>query len=445
MADARVPFRLSPRPIGMRPATVNTIEQLGFHLAAFYRAAGRLYQDSVRGNIEAWPAQLLDRGKSDQVIALARRNRLRRRFPLVIRPDLMLSEDGGITATELDSVPGGLGVLDALRTGYTAAGFETVGLDLAGAFADGLRAQAGLDDPFVALVVSDEGEAYRPEFGTLAQALQRRSLRCRAVKPEELAFADDGVYLSSETPHQRVDVIYRFFELFDLINVPGADSMFAALQRRQVVITPPPRAPLEEKLLLALFAHRGLEPFWRNQLGDESMDVLRNHLPATWVLDPADLPPFAAIDPPLKSGGLSVRRWEQLHAASQRQRRLVVKPSGYSPIAWGSRGVTIGHDVKADEWSKSLTAALDAFEQSPHVLQLYSASRRFQVDWLDGDADRLKRSWVRGRFSPYYIDTGGDVLFAGILATACPDSSKILHGMADAVMAPVAVDEQSVL
>ena len=441
----RAPFRLSPNPIGVSQGTLDRIERLGPLLAGFYRAAGRLYQDSVRGNVAAWPAKLLDAGKSEFVISLARRNRLRNRFPLVIRPDLMLTEEGAILATELDSVPGGLGVLQALRDGYAGAGLESVGAPLAESFKAGLITQAGIPDPYVAIVVSEEADAYRPELTALAEELRRLGLRCRAVWPDELEFDDSGVWHGSPGIGPRVDLIYRFFELFDLENVPGAESMFKAMQSRQVVITPPPRAPLEEKLLLALFHHPELTGFWERQLGGEKFAALRQHLPPTWVIDPTPLPPFAAIDPPLSSAGQPVRRWRDLVGATQRGRRMVVKPSGFSPQAWGSRGVTIGHDVPAPEWGSALEAALAAFEQSPHVLQPYFASRRFSVQWFDTGQGRLRESRVRGRFSPYYIDSGEDVRLVGILATACPDSSKILHGMADAVMAPVAQDPDSPL
>ncbi len=444
-AGSRAPFRLSPRPIGVSPATIQRIERLGHLLAAFYRAAGRLYQDSVRGNLASWPAQLLDAGKTELVVSLARRNRLRNRFPLVIRPDLMLTEQGPILATELDSVPGGLGVLEALRAGYAEVGLESAGAPLAATFKSGLIAQSGVTDPFVAVVVSEEAAAYRPEMTALTKTLQGLGLRCRTVAPEDLGFDDSGVWLGSPGDAERVDVIYRFFELFDLENIAGAEEMFKAMQARQVVITPPPRAPLEEKLLLALFHHPELADFWERQLGGETRAALSEHLPPTWVVDPTPLPPFAAIDPPLQSAGRAVRRWRDLHGATQRGRRLVIKPSGFSPQAWGSRGVTIGHDIPAPEWDRALDDALAAYGQCPHILQPYFASRRFSVEWFDMNQNGLRQNWVRGRFSPYFIDSGEDVRLVGILATACPDSSKILHGMADAVMAPVAADPESPL
>ena len=441
----RAPFRLSPRPIGVSPDTLGRIERLGPLLAAFYRAGGRLYQDSVRGNVADWPARLLDAGKSEFVISLARRNRLRNRFPLLIRPDLMLTDQGAILATELDSVPGGLGVLQALRKGYSQAGLESFGAPLAESFKSGLIAQAGVPDPFVAIVVSEEADAYRPEMMALSEDLRGLGLRCRTVWPQDLRFDDAGVWLETPGVGEKVDLIYRFFELFDLENVPGSEAMFKAMQARQVVITPPPRAPLEEKLLLALFHHPELDGFWQRQLGSDACAELRQHLPPTWVIDPTPLPPFAAIDPPLSSAGKPVRRWQDLHGASQRGRRMVIKPSGFSPQAWGSRGVTIGHDVPAPEWSDALEGALAAHEHDPHILQPYFASRRFSVQWFDAHQDRLRESRVRARFSPYYVDSGQDVQLVGILATACPDSSKILHGMPDAVMAPVSADPDSPL
>ena len=47
----------------------------------------------------------------------------------------------------------------------------------------------------------------------------------------------------------------------------------------------------------------------------------------------------------------------------------------------------------------------------------------------------------RVRLCPYYFVIGDEVRLGGILATAVSLEKKIIHGMADAVMAPVAVRE----
>ena len=65
-----------------------------------------------------------------------------------------------------------------------------------------------------------------------------------------------------------VDVLYRFYELFDLLNIPKWELMFYSAKKRTVVMTPPPKSYLEEKLCLALFHHHPmLQPFWKRQLG----------------------------------------------------------------------------------------------------------------------------------------------------------------------------------
>ena len=60
--------------------------------------------------------------------------RFRRDYPLIIRPDILLTEDG-MAVTELDSVPGGFGLTQLSRV-YTRLGAVVV----APRDVDGLRA-----------------------------------------------------------------------------------------------------------------------------------------------------------------------------------------------------------------------------------------------------------------------------------------------------------------
>ena len=150
--------------------------------------------------------------------------------------------------------------------------------------------------------------------------------------------------LTGDGRDRPVAVVYRFFELFDLKNVPKSELIMYSAKKERVTVTPPFKPALEEKLAFALFHHPVLEPFWRRDLGEDTYAMLAPLLPHTWILDPRPVPP-AAVIPGLRLGGRAVAEWRELAAASQRDRRYVVKPSGFSELAWGSRGVSIGHDL----------------------------------------------------------------------------------------------------
>jgi hypothetical protein len=122
----RVAWRLSPEPFWISPQTLAAIEQLGPDLLRFYRALAALYQRSARGTAPAFVAEYLDIGKPESMVKLGRQNRFKSDVPGVIRPDLILTSDGFI-ASELDSIPGGMGFVGAMAFAYCQLGFDTVG------------------------------------------------------------------------------------------------------------------------------------------------------------------------------------------------------------------------------------------------------------------------------------------------------------------------------
>ncbi|NLB56462.1 MAG: hypothetical protein GX811_12020 [Lentisphaerae bacterium] len=117
---------------------------------------------------------------------------------------------------------------------------------------------------------------------------------------------------------------------------------------------------------------------------------------------------------------------------------MVIKPSGFSPMAWGSHGVVIGHDVSAERWAEAIDSAVASFQTTPHVLQPFHEGTRFQVQYYDEDDCTVKQMDGRVRLSPYYFVTGDEVKLGGALATICPLDKKLIHGMVDAVMVPSA-------
>ena len=141
-----------------------------------------------------------------------------------------------------------------------------------------------------------------------------------------------------------------------------------------VKTTPPYKTWMEEKLSFALFHHPSLIPIWENALGRETFTTLSHLIPKTWVLDNRELPPHGVI-PGLVVKGAQVRDWKELYSLTQRERERVVKVSGFSPDAWGSRGVVIGHDISSDEWRKNLERSLENFPEHPSVLQEFRKGR----------------------------------------------------------------------
>jgi hypothetical protein len=77
------------------------------------------------------------------------------------------------------------------------------------------------------------------------------------------------------------------------------------------------------------------------------------------------------------------------------------------------------------------------------VLQRYHKPKSVEMEWFDFASGELKKEEGRVRLCPYYFVEGqGDAARAklcGVLATIAPADKKIIHGMRDAVLAPVCV------
>ncbi len=438
-----VAWRIAAEPFRLAPATFAKIEALGSDLVAFYRALNGLYLRSARGTIPAFFADYLDRGKPEHIIKLARQNRFKADIPQVIRPDLILT-DGGFVASELDSVPGGMGFVGAMAHTYCELGLEAAGGSdgMAQGFAAMVTATAQKEHPFVAIVVSEESGDYRGELGWLASRIRDLGLADAYVcAPQDIVFTEDALFLRhADGKEDRIDVLYRNFELFDLLNVPKQELMLYAARHNRVKMTPPPKPQFEEKSTFALFHHPGLEALWRKELTDDVFARLKALFPQTWVLDSRPLPPQAAIDG-LSANGVPVNDWMQLESVGKGERDYVVKPSGFSELSWGSRGVHIANDMTRDDWKAALTDGLAAFDKTPHILQRFHKGRRVKVEYLDIAGDAMKAMDGRVRLTPYFFVAGEAVTLGGILATVAPADKRLIHGMTDAIMAPCAVAE----
>ncbi len=262
-------WQLSPDAWPLTPEQLAQLEAIGAACVEFHQALEVLYTRSATGKnllrnkplLAPWAADYLDRGKPAELIAHARDARNRGSMPAVLRPDLLLTDDG-FALTELDSVPGGIGLTAFLNRLY--AGGSVVGANdamITGFYAALAALRPEVRNPFIALVVSDEAATYRPEMEWLAQQLQVRGHRVFCVAPEGLFPLGSQLCVDVDGTPEKIDVIYRFFELFDLTNIRTAKFIFEAWAAGEVVVTPPMRPFQEEKLALALFHHHLLQDF----------------------------------------------------------------------------------------------------------------------------------------------------------------------------------------
>ena len=133
--------------------------------------------------------------------------------------------------------------------------------------------------------------------------------------------------------------------------------------------------------------------------------------------------------------------WDELKKCTKKERELVVKPSGFSDLAYHSKGVTIGHDEPEQVWSDTLSTALDSFPDNPYLLQAFQKAARIEAHYYDFHSESMRTMHGRALLRPYYFVHDGQPELAGMQAIVCPADKKILHGMTDAVLMPCAVSE----
>src|SRR5678810_220619 len=89
---------LSPDAFPIEKKSVPELEQLGHRLFVFQRACNQLYQLSAKGKQPAWIARYLDAGKPAELIEYSRKKEFRDALPMLIRPDLILTDEVYTTA-----------------------------------------------------------------------------------------------------------------------------------------------------------------------------------------------------------------------------------------------------------------------------------------------------------------------------------------------------------
>ncbi len=226
-------WRISPEPYYLTQEELHFFSDLGRHLLKFYQVLGRLYADSASGKMPGWVASYLDQGKPQDLLKFSQMKRFRNDLPGIIRPDVIPTENG-YAVTELDAVPGGFGVTSHLSDLYAEAGARIVGAEaggIPGLFYEMLESAAKKKGCTVAIVVSDEAADYRPEMDDLGRRLRAKGLPVYVTHPKDLKFTEENLWILDEDKEIAVDVVYRFYELFDLANIPKSELIQYSIKK----------------------------------------------------------------------------------------------------------------------------------------------------------------------------------------------------------------------
>lgn len=437
-------WRLSPEAWPLSAAQLSELARVGDYCVEFLLAVERLYTRSWQGRkilrnrdlLVPWVAEYLDRGKPEHLIRHARANALRNTMPVVVRPDLLITGDG-FALTEMDSVPGGIGLTAFLNDLYGGAGGGIVGGDgMVDSFYQSVAALTPeKDNPLIAILVSDESGTYRPEMEYVAERLRAEGGRVYCRHPSDLMPLGDNFCIDVDGSPEDVDIVYRFWELYDYCERPVSKALMQAVEEGRIVVTPPMRSFQEEKLNLALLHHHLLQEYWKETLSKDAFRWLMRSVPRSWVMDPVPLPPGAVLDGPLVGGRL-MHDWRQLSEASQKERDLIIKISGFDENAWGARGVLLGSDASREEWQEGIDGVVDVSGRVLHIVQEYRKPVLLNHPVFRDGEESVEPMQGRTRLCPYFFVKGGKAELSGVLATFCPADKKIIHGMRDAALMP---------
>ena len=266
----------------------------------------------------------------------------------------------------------------------------------------------------------------------------RAGIDAYCVEPRDIRFTEERPPdLRTETGDQPIAVIYRFYELFDLLNIPKSEFVQYAIKKDRVASRLRISRPWKKSRPLPSSIIRSCDRSGKRNWAKHFSAPDDHH--AAYVDSRPCTDSAVRHNSRFAMGGRAVMNWRDLATATQKERHFVIKPSGFSELAWGSRGVSVGHDMPQTEWAAAIDNALASFPTTPYILQEFHKGRLYELDYFDPSGE-ISSADVRSRPPlPLLFRDGEKTELAGILATVCSADKKVIHGMKDAVMVPCAV------
>ncbi|MDH3475042.1 MAG: hypothetical protein OEM59_15280, partial [Rhodospirillales bacterium] len=214
------------------------------------------------------------------------------------------------------------------------------------------------------------------EFGRLVPYFQQQGFDAIYCDPRELALSRKGAIIAEDKP---VDVIYRFLEIRDLIDIEAEagtlHALRAAFERNMVV--PSAGGDLEHKSVFEVLS----DPRYERAFSEEQREVLRDHVLWTRLVYER------------KTTGPDGSEIDLVPFIERRRADLVLKPNRLS----GGEGVVLGNRVDGGTWQAALQAAASA--PGSHVVQLLSPSEAEEFPEVNASGVHIEsRFCVTGLF-----------------------------------------------
>ena len=413
------------------------IEELSSAALSFYQGIDLLYRKSSRDEsilrneelLVPWVANYYDLGKPEWLIRHARSDAVRSQIPAVLRPDL-IPHSSGIGLTEWDSVPGGIGLTAHLEQVYEIGQCSKMIEFFGKALTDAVKDIRG-ESANMVMAVSEEAGTYLPEMEWICEKLKQSGFSIAVCSPNELEILEDSVHYEGK----KVDLIYRFWELFDHQEVSiyagtgnsGRERLGSgytsneAFSGGKVVPSSFPSSSFEVVLEREFKCGR---PKYSSVCDSSNMDhgSKRN---STWSL-------FRWTN----STGNKLCKWTELSKASKKERRLVIKASGFHETAWGGRSVVIGDDMSAEEWKNSIISALDDYPSPVCIMQGIHEAGKLLTSNFFPTIMKYRKNWEGFDYRLISLLSIRKLTGKGHWQPSARRIRKIIHGMRDGSLMP---------
>jgi hypothetical protein len=381
-----VPWLISPAWFELNAEQILELKKLGCLLYRFLRACNNLYFTNEK------VAKLVEQGKPEKVIAVQRA--FLKEMPCLIRPDIVLTEDG-FKVTEIELVVGGIGMGSKIKEAYLSVipppkPFKG---SIPGSF---LKAVKSIAAKKKILLVPSFSSRYLPELKLFSKVCKRKGLDVEAMQPEKVR------------KNMRVAMIWRLFEAYEWDKIQLPD---------EVPIYPPLKQFLEEKIWMALLYCEDHRNYWKTSLGKD-FDLLKKYIPPTWIIRENYLPM------PLS----------ELMKLGRKKRQYVTKLSGYSEKAWGGRSFTYWGEPSNRRWRGFLSTVMQ--NNQLYILQQFQRSKKYSFPALINEEIKQVDN-LRSRLCPFYFRIGKKVELGDIIVTL--RKCKNVHGATDSIRIPVAI------